>query len=97
MGDPAYKRRHLAQGLCVYCSEKAVPGRTLCKKHLLNHRSSSLKYKKKARKMKRCPDCNTPLHPEMDEGHIYCLYHRGKSLRVPRGVANAITKQKITC
>ena len=97
MGSRKFKQKHRMSGLCLYCSEKVAPGRTLCEKHLKSHRESNQKYKKRARKEKRCPDCGIPLHHEMDEGHTYCLYHRYKNMRIPRGVADAITKQKITC
>lgn len=43
-----FKKTHKEKGLCVYCNEKAVEGKTMCKKHLDYH-----KFYKKFRQKKK--------------------------------------------
>jgi hypothetical protein len=44
-----FKKIHKEKGLCVYCNEKVVEGRTMCKEHLEYHR-----FYKKFRQKKKC-------------------------------------------
>lgn len=47
-------RRHKKeQGICVYCKEKAVPGRTLCQYHI----DYQAKERKALKEAKICPIC----------------------------------------
>ena len=87
MGNAAYKKRHLEQGLCRECSRPAVPGLTRCAIHLINNNKGVIRWNAEHREHKRklrrdeikrrkeegcCPKCGAPLHEE-DEGYMECL------------------------
>ena len=98
MGDTKYKAAHRAAGLCLFCSKPAIPGMTLCEKHIITNRESKRKYhdadpkrdnlcalKQKHKRIKegRCRDCSGPLSPETDDGHRCCFNCRHKLYASP--------------
>ena len=94
--DPrnAYKKRHKAQGLCVCCTLPAVYY-GLCPRHYLMGKERKRKYINRKRialvAQGICPECKTPLLPEMDGNAKRCLNCRenltanGRLNRIERG------------
>ena len=95
MGDPAYKQSHKAQGLCIDCQRKAVPGYIRCADHLYNRarRQRAYYYElrdrmlRKARKEKierinrnLCTCCGNAKDPDMDADMHQCISCREKRL-----------------
>jgi len=99
MGNNAYKRKHIEQGLCTDCSRPAIPGQRRCMIHYLKLRESVSKWNKEhhsrlielRRKWKqiyrdtnRCTSCGAPLG-EQDEGHVKCVNCRDRKVKaIPR-------------
>lgn len=77
MGGNAYKAKHKSVGLCVDCSDWALPGRIRCKKHQESLRPLMRKALRKIRARRRdegrCTSCGVPLHSDMDTGKVKCL------------------------
>lgn len=59
------------KGLCIRCTESAVPGRSMCEFHLEQNRKRASKKKMKRRKKGLCYDCDQPAAP----GKTRCEYH----------------------
>jgi hypothetical protein len=73
MGDNKYKQSHKEQGLCYQCSRSAEPGKTQCIVHLDTERKR-INLRRIARVEEgKCPTCNRPKHPEIDEGYWKCI------------------------
>ena len=72
---------HREKGLCVECSENAIPGRAKCSWHTISHSIYDKIAKEKYKINKRCISCGLPLHDEMDEGHVKCLQCRDGIVR----------------
>ncbi len=86
MGDKAYRERHKAKGLCVFCSREAAPNHTKCELHLKKNREYNYKYyrtehfraidrrnKLKRRKEGKCLDCGKPLDPDIESDRVVCI------------------------
>ncbi len=52
-----YKRRKKDLGLCLDCSEKAVPGKLKCQKHSDGDNAKAKKYQAKMRAINLCTIC----------------------------------------
>jgi len=76
MGNKAYKDLHISLGLCVDCSERALPDNIRCIKHKTIHNSFMVKYmrdlKKKRNREGKCSDCGIGLDPDIDNGYVRC-------------------------
>lgn len=83
-----FRKKRMAVGGCVDCSEPAMPGRTRCKKHLLNNYRRVKRYSLKnpelrAYKQRRlrelykldgkCTRCAVELDMYVDAGYTKCL------------------------
>ena len=73
----AYKKRHIAAGLCPFCALPAAPGKRLCRVHLKQNADSNIKVSSKRRQRYRdegrCTRCSAPLDPDCDPGHVECI------------------------
>ena len=111
MGNNKYKRLHKAKGLCLHCSEKAMPGRLLCNKHFISGIKSDLKHYLKNRDYRikqvkelkkeyirdgRCSKCSAPLG-EQDAGHRQCVNCRFEFHTVPYRIPNENNQKGCTC
>ena len=102
MGNDAYKKSHLEQGLCVDCSREAAPGYSRCVKHIESQRIMGKKcrmaidpsvYKAKREKRKaegKCIRCGNKLG-EDSEGHAKCTNCR---LETPSDYSTVLRRQK---
>ena len=101
MGNNKYKRKHKEAGLCLFCSEKVLPGYLYCRKHLLSKHESDARWyranidkkKKYFKKLKKgriennlCVECGVPLDPDIDSGVKRCLNCRHQVYRQRRPV-----------
>ena len=82
MPDKAYYHKHKAEGLCVWCDRKVVPGRTKCEYHIQQTSKFDKIGSEKRRRENRCTGCGWPLHDEMDEGYVKCVQCRMKTRRM---------------
>ena len=88
MGNQKYKLLHKKLGLCVDCSEQAIPFETRCAKHSWNlkqqhnrwYKNNSIEQNRIGREQKqqykidnRCASCSAPLDPDADAGYITCV------------------------
>jgi len=88
LGNQKYKLLHKKLGLCVDCSEPAIPFEIRCAKHNWNLRqqnkrwckNNSVKYNKIGREQKqqyretnRCMRCSAPLDSDADMGYVTCV------------------------
>jgi len=76
MGNKVYKDLHKSLGLCINCSEKALPNNVCCIKHKITHNSFMVGYmrdlKKKRKQKGLCTDCGIFLDSDIDNGHVKC-------------------------
>jgi len=88
MGNNLYKQRHKNLGLCTDCSEKALPGRTRCFTHDVNHRlwkedpqknhERTIKWKKYWEENGLCKGCGAELDIDSSK---YCMNCRSNNYR----------------
>ena len=88
MGNNLYKQRHKEQGLCTDCSRKALPGKTRCFIHLLNHnrwKEDPVKHKIRVLKLKKyweknnlCSACGGPLDDLNYKRCMNCRSHNNR-------------------
>ena len=92
-----YRNKHKALGLCVSCSNTALPGTTLCglctsknrqgcreyyRKKKEEHQARDKKRRDGYRRDGRCIICGRDLDPEVDGGNVTCTYCTVKSREV---------------
>jgi len=81
MGDISYKRSHREQGLCVYCSEYALPYHSRCEKHIRSHRSTQfgINHRNQVERLEKglCPRCGG----ERTDNRKYCVNCREQTGR----------------
>jgi hypothetical protein len=53
VGNTAYRTMHKAAGLCIFCSEKAMPDSQFCLKHYYTH-SLAMKKQYEKNQVERC-------------------------------------------
>lgn len=75
----AYREKSKRIGVCITCTEPAIPGRVNCIKHAQTVNVISQKQKLKRKDENRCITCGIPLHYQMDKGFKTCLNCRERS------------------
>ena len=63
MGDKAYKEQHKKRGLCVDCSNPAMPERNLCINCARKQRARVRAYKDRKTEKGICENCLNPVVP----------------------------------
>lgn len=91
MGNKAYKARHKAKGLCVDCSEPAVPEKNKCKKHRLEDLLRTRVRHSKHKAAGLCSYCNEYALP----GKSLCEKHRNQKLINNKVIGRRIRKRYI--
>jgi uncharacterized OB-fold protein len=85
----AWQESHRLRGLCLFCNNKALPGHSLCEKHLLSHNESNRKMKENYVLEGKCPKCGGPL---LEDENRYCMVCQAEPRHaIPRKVMEYAT------
>ena len=77
-----YRNDHQKKGLCRGCTNPIKPGHFFCAVCLEKRRVKSFNSRNRYREEGRCTSCSMQLNPEMDAGHVRCLFCREE---IPKG------------
>ncbi len=91
----ARRERRKAAGLCVHCSERAVPGRTMCPRHFEEYKGGFARLRAARIRDGLCPACGKPRAP--DRRHCPECLHLQSAKQKRRCEANRAAGNCYTC